>query len=436
MKLYNDKSNQIENESLFSKEDIKQFLNSDLDLQENSINKEISPNNKTNPWNILIVDDDKDIHRMTELSLDNFNLNKRTINFHHAYSAKEAEEVLAKESNIALIFLDVVMETSSAGLDLVKHIREKQENELVQIVLNTGQPGYAPEREVIKKYKINFYQAKADFTESRLFIVTASSLRAYESLKEIKDYNENLEFKIYERTKELELALHTKDKLFSVIGHDLRNPFNTILGYSNLLQEHVKNLDKKEIIKFAAIIDASTKQVNELLTGLLDWARAQSKKLTANTEKIEINKLITSTIKLFKNELQTKSNNLKFNPNGAIYVNGDINLINTVVRNLISNAQKYTERGIISISIEQKDKQCKIFIKDTGIGIEQSKLEKLLTLRQNTSTIGTRKEKGTGLGLIICKEFVELNSGKLFVESEFGKGSTFSFTLPLFVGES
>ena len=131
-----------------------------------------------------------------------------------------------------------------------------------------------------------------------------------------------------------------------------------------------------------------------------------------------------------------KSNNLKFNPNGPIYVNGDINLINTVVRNLISNAQKYTERGIISISIEQKDKQCKIFIKDTGIGIEQSKLEKLLTLRQNTSTIGTRKEKGTGLGLIICKEFVELNSGKLFVESEFGKGSTFSFTLPLFVGES
>ncbi|MBN2519621.1 MAG: SpoIIE family protein phosphatase [Bacteroidales bacterium] len=154
-------------------------------------------------WNILVVDDEEDVHAITHLSLSDFQYNKKSVFLLNAKSGEEAKEILNQRDDIALILLDVVMETANAGLELVKYIRNDLKNSIVRIILRTGQPGVAPENEVVKNYDINDYQTKADLTENRLYTIVTSSLRAYESLITIDNYNRRLEQMVEERTEEV-----------------------------------------------------------------------------------------------------------------------------------------------------------------------------------------------------------------------------------------
>ena len=156
-------------------------------------------------WNILLVDDEEDVHIVTKMALSGFEYSGKEINYLDAYSAKEAIEILKKDSEIALILLDVVMETNHAGLDVTRFIREDLVNDITQIILRTGHPGMAPEKEVIMMYGINDYKTKTDMTSLKLFSSVLTSLRTYESLVRLNEMKENLEQKVRERTAELEI---------------------------------------------------------------------------------------------------------------------------------------------------------------------------------------------------------------------------------------
>ncbi|MEN8121284.1 MAG: HAMP domain-containing sensor histidine kinase [Bacteroidota bacterium] len=236
------------------------------------------------------------------------------------------------------------------------------------------------------------------------------------------------------KARDLQEANRTKDRFFTIIAHDLQSPFNTLIGFSELIEQEIENKDLEEIEKINQIILQSSTQAHRLLLNLLEWSKAQTNQIECNPEKFDIQKVINEQAELFKYQANKKHTNL-IDESNHCYVFADLNLINTVLRNLISNAVKYTQGGSINIKSQCNSSHCIISIQDTGAGISKEKLEKLFYVGENTSTLGTNGEKGTGLGLILCKEFVEKNNGEIFVESRLNKGSIFSFNLPLYEDE-
>ncbi|MBI4645218.1 MAG: PAS domain-containing protein [Bacteroidia bacterium] len=169
-------------------------------------------------WKILVVDDDGDVHSITNLALKDFIYKNKKIHFINTFSADETKPILQNNKDIALILLDVVMESTHAGLELIKYIREEINNKTVQIVLRTGQAGYAPEKEVISKYEINDYKTKTELTTTKLFILVFSSLRSYEALMELEAYSNELEKKVEEKTAEIRLKNKELEKLSLIAG--------------------------------------------------------------------------------------------------------------------------------------------------------------------------------------------------------------------------
>ncbi len=223
----------------------------------------------------------------------------------------------------------------------------------------------------------------------------------------------------------------TKDKFFSIIAHDLKNPFNDLMGFTQLLALNIDKYDKPKIEQFAHIIHQSSKLAYNLLENLLDWSRSQTGTLKFKPEKISLKKIISENINLLESTARNKNIKIYSEVEHEASAFADKNMVRTIVRNLISNAIKYTNQGG-HIKIQSKcSSHCEISISDTGIGISIANIDKIFKIDESFSTIGTEREKGTGLGLILCKEFVEKNGGKLWVKSEPNKGSTFTFSLPL-----
>jgi two-component system, sensor histidine kinase and response regulator len=234
-----------------------------------------------------------------------------------------------------------------------------------------------------------------------------------------------------ETNAELQQVNATKDKFFSIIAHDLRSPFNSIIGFSDLLVEQIKMKDVEGIEKYAQIIVESSNKAMDLLMNLMEWSRSQTGRMDYKPENLNIENFIHETVSLYDNIAGEKSITInRFLPHDVI-VFADKAMINTVLRNLIANAIKFTKPGgEINISAVKQHNEVIVSVSDTGVGMSQDKLGKIFQLDQSCSTLGTNKEKGTGLGLILCKEFVEKHGGKIWVESKEDIGSTFYFTLP------
>ena len=223
----------------------------------------------------------------------------------------------------------------------------------------------------------------------------------------------------------------TKDKFFSIIAHDLKSPFNSILGLSNLLVEQIQEKNFDGIEEYARIIQKSSTTVFNLLMNLLEWARSQTGRMEFSREYIELGALINEVIELSNESAHQKSIKIIKELPRNLLVFADKAMINTILRNLISNAIKFTHPGgQIIVSAEKKLDELKISISDNGIGIKKEAIGKLFRIDENNIRMGTQNEIGTGLGLILCKEFIEKHRGKIWVESEIGKGSKFSFTIP------
>lgn len=223
-----------------------------------------------------------------------------------------------------------------------------------------------------------------------------------------------------------------KDKFFSIIAHDLKGPFNSIIGFSDLLVDRIREKDYEEIEKYAMIILNSSHRAMDLIMNLLEWSRSQTGRLDFNPENIDMVTLIKTIAQLLNDSAHQKSISLytEMPEKSIVYV--DKAMMGTVLRNLISNAIKFTNKeGEIVISLNQMPQQVMVTVSDNGVGIKPDAMGKLFVIEKSYSTIGTNDEKGTGLGLVLCKEFIEKHGGTIWAESEFGKGSKFHFTIPL-----
>jgi PAS domain S-box-containing protein len=226
--------------------------------------------------------------------------------------------------------------------------------------------------------------------------------------------------------------VYTRDKFFSIIAHDLKNPVNLLRGYSELLIDRYAKINDEKKQNYIRLINGATIQLINLLENLLQWSRMQTGGITFQPQKIRISSLLDENICLFTEQCRNKSINFICHPvDESLLVFCDKNMIDFVLRNLLANAIKYTRReGNISISCKETPEEIQISVSDDGIGIEDSLQKELFLLVRNTSRVGTEGETGTGLGLVLCRDFITKNKGKIWCESEPAKGSVFSFSLP------
>jgi len=236
-------------------------------------------------------------------------------------------------------------------------------------------------------------------------------------------------------TEELKNLNASKDKFFSIISHDLRSPFNSLLGLTEFLTHSYDEMNPSDIKNSILNIYNSAQQVYNLILNLLEWSMLQSGRLKVEKSIINLAELGMEIMNLYKEGANNKKLELVNNMNDSILIYADKYMIDTIVRNFVSNSIKFTNPGgkIIIKGMINGD-NAEVSVTDTGIGISQEDQKNLFRIDEQTRRDGTANEKGTGLGLILCKEFIEKNNGVLWVESEEGKGSRFSFTVPRYLG--
>ncbi|HNN82349.1 MAG TPA: HAMP domain-containing sensor histidine kinase, partial [Leptospiraceae bacterium] len=243
-----------------------------------------------------------------------------------------------------------------------------------------------------------------------------------------------IEHELVRKSENLKELNATKDKFFKILAHDLRNPFFGISGVTEILKERLSNIpnyDTAELQKMVNLIQASTGSASALLENLMEWAKAQTGSLQIDLVEFNINKEIEKVIDLIKGSAFHKNITIEFKLENVNSVLADSYLTNTILRNLLSNSIKFTPiGGNIKIVVKQTGKNVEIAITDTGIGIPEESIKKLFRIDSKFTMLGTEKEKGTGLGLIICKEFAERQNGFIRVQSAVGEGSTFTLCLP------
>jgi len=238
--------------------------------------------------------------------------------------------------------------------------------------------------------------------------------------------------KLYLQTKELQQANAEKDKFFSIIAHDLRSPFSNFLGVTQTLEEMLPQLTMDEIQSFAKSMRNSATILFRLLENLLQWSRIQRGLIPYEPEVCVLNSLTDDMISMSQESAKKKEIDILVDIPDGLEIYSDKNMFNTTIRNLITNAVKFTQRGgkiMISAKVLDND-YVEVSVADTGIGMSQSMVENLFRIDVKSNRNGTEGEPSTGLGLLLCKEFAEKNRGKIRVESEEGKGSIFHFTIP------
>ena len=353
--------------------------------------------------NLYIVDDIQE-----NLQLLGSILKKGNFNISVARSGEQAI-VGIKNKMPDLILLDVSM-PGMDGFEVCEILKRDSLTAQIPVIFITAR---TQSEDVVRGFKVGGvdYVTKPFNSEELLSRVNTHL--------ELKEARENL----------LELNA-TKDKFFRIIAHDLKSPFSSILGFTSLIVENIDDFSQDKIKEYLLMLNKMSQTTYELLKNLLEWARSQSGEITFLPEQVEVVEVINDNIVLLKESAQNKSIVLTSEIEDDIALFGDKNMIKTVIRNLISNAIKFTpENGKIVIKSNSTNEGTEFSVIDSGIGISQENISKLFRLDVHHTTVGTKDEKGTGLGLILCKEFVEKHNGKIWVESEVGIGTTFKFTI-------
>lgn len=394
-------------------------------------------------WNVLVVDDEEDIHSVTRMSLKGFVHLDREINFLHAYSGAEAKQLLMENQDIALILLDVVMENNHAGLDVVKFVRNELKNHMSQIILRTGYPGQAPEREVIVSHEINDYKTKTELTAFKLFTVTLAGIRAYNSLKQLDDLRRKLEDKVQERTLELEKKNmrimemdQMKTRFFSNISHELRTPLTLINGpLEDMLMSGIEDETERDKVE---MMYRNGLRILGLINQLMDLSKIDAGSLKLDLVEYNVIKVLKMIARSFIPLSERKNIQYRMEiPSQELQCYFDYDKLEKIFTNLLSNAFKFTgEGGQVVCRVKILDKMdgqpapgIEISVEDSGAGIPQDQVEKIFDRFYQVEGSWKHSSGGTGIGLSLTKELVDLMHGTIQVNSS-QSGSTFRLEIP------
>jgi signal transduction histidine kinase len=252
-----------------------------------------------------------------------------------------------------------------------------------------------------------------------------------QALEEVEN-RKKAESALKESEKKLIELNATKDKFFSIIAHDLKNPIGAFMNVSELLANMYETFSKEEILEILHEINSYAKRLFSLLENLLIWSKSQTGKIEIDPDLEKLDLVVSNCISILDLSAENKKIKLINDVDPNIVINADINMITTVIRNLMSNSIKYTmPGGEVKVSAVKDTKFVEVVVSDSGIGMSPETIGKLFRIDQHHTTPGTSNEKGTGLGLILCKEFVEKHNGRIWVTSVEDKGSEFHFTVPM-----
>jgi two-component system sensor histidine kinase/response regulator len=389
---------------------------------------------------ILIVDDvEHNIFTLRTLIEAHFEAN--------LIEATSGEQVLRiiSERSIDLILMDIMM-PGMDGFETARLIRNRPKTSNIPIIFISA---YDPTQKLLEKGIAagGFDYLTKPIDDNQLVYRLKMYLRfihhEYLMNLHLRELNTKLIEEIEERKateltlqisqKELRSANAAKDKFFSIIAHDLKNPFNAIIGLTSMLIEDYDSFSRDEQKDFLSSIKSSAENTFRLLQNLLEWSQTQTGKIAMEPAQFNIFPLICEIFDLVRPSADHKAIRMDMDVPANLQVFADKNMINTVLRNLLLNAVKFTRNGgLIMLSAVKADDRVEIAVTDNGVGIKPEKLCKLFTIDSSVASQGTAGEEGTGLGLILCKEFVEKNSGSIRVESIEGAGSTFTVSLPSF----
>lgn len=378
-----------------------------------NINKELAEELFLTHKEIVFQNEDKE-KRAVELIVENKNLSEeldiahKELSFQNEENAKRAAELI--EANKELAFQNEEKEKRAAELiiankELAFQIEEKAKR-AAELIITNKELAYQAELAVANKELALQYEEKAKRADELIL-----------------------------KNSELQQLLHLnadKDLFISILAHDLRSPFNALLNLSELLITNITQQDITGIENIGNQIFKSAQSTYNLLEDILMWARAQSGQIPFKPRILSLSDICKDILEVFKSSADEKNITITCSTNDVANVFGDADMLKAVFRNLVSNAIKFTNKhGQIDIYPELNQTNVTITVSDTGVGIDPDTIAKLFDVSQINATKGTANEKGTGLGLVLCKQFIEKHGGKIWVESEYEKGSKFKFTLPL-----
>jgi len=352
-------------------------------------------------WKILIVDDQEDVHNVTRMVLDGLAFEGRQISFISAFSGNEAKRVLESNLDIAVVLLDVVMEEPLAGLDVARYVREEIDNQLVRIILRTGQPGQAPERNVVTDLDINDYRSKTELTSDRLVTSVITAIRSYRDLKAIDESRQGLHH----------LAMS--------VAHQIRNRTTTIAGFANIIKRNT-DLPEEVVPHISTILEESAR----LETMVSDVTQYASLKI-AGVGPHSIREMLEEAMdRVDGRELSNGGVSWEvFCPDQTVLVDPELFVL--AFESLMQNSVDFSlNKPVVRIKAKPDLLACSIEISDDGVGIAETDLPHVF------DPFFTHKPKGAGMGLALVKKVAMEHQWDLVVESKEGKGTTVRIIIP------
>ena len=392
----------------------------------------------------LVIANEEKAKRAAELVIANEEKAKRAAELVIANEEKAkraAELVIANEEKAKraaeLVIANVEKAKRIAGIAIADEEKAKRAEELIiankELVFQNKEKEKRAAELIIANKELVFQNEEKEKRAEELIIAN----------KELVFQNDEKTKRAEELTiahKELEQLVHLnndKNLFISILAHDLRSPFTVILGLSDLLTENIRQFNIDKIEKLVNEINQSAQNTFTLLQDLLKWSRVQSGKIPFEPQNLSFTDICKDILKILNPNADAKNIKINYFASDEINIFADSDMLKGILRNLVSNAIKFTNNGgAININAEENSENVTISVSDNGIGIKPDNLTKLFDISQIQTTTGTAEETGTGLGLLLCKEFVEKHGGKIWVESELGKGSDFKFTLPVLTEQS
>ncbi len=371
-------------------------------------------------WKVLTVDDERSVHDVTKIVLDGELMEGAELQLLNAYSAKEAKEQLKEHPDTAVILLDVVMESETAGLELVQYIRESLGNQQIRIIIRTGQAGQSSMRDAVIQYDIDGYQEKTELTSDELFAVVYAAIRAYRRM-DLLDQSRIA----------AEAAKVSKDQFIANMSHQLRTPIHGVLGFAQLLAQDGR-LDPEQQEQLANI-KQSGETLLDLVNTILDVSKLELDQLQLREERFDLDQLMAELERQSQEKISNDQVRLEMDiPNALGKVVGDANKVRSIFTHLLKNAIQHTSSGLISVAVSTAEDADEVRlhakVSDTGTGIAENQLDAVFErfYQGETTKSGTA---GSGLGLYLCRQLAQLMDGSITVKSRPSEGSTFTIEL-------